>query len=67
MFLVGLLAILLLAVINASPLAFFAMIFLGNIGVHLSFLAVLPGAIALKFFNHNVVQGPTVPVKSVGK
>lgn len=65
MVLVGLIAILLLAVINAAPLAFFAMLFLGNIGVHLSFLAVLPGAIALKFFNHNVLQGPTPPTKSI--
>jgi hypothetical protein len=60
MIIVGLFAILFLAAFNAVPLAFFAMLFLGNIGVHLSFLAIFPAAIALKFFNHNVLTAPTV-------
>lgn len=37
----------LLVIANAVPLAWAAMLFLGNIGVHLSFWAVLPGAVAL--------------------
>lgn len=63
MFLIGLLAILLLALVNAAPVAFFAMLFLGNIGHNFSFLALLPGAIAVKFVLHNVLQGPTPPSK----
>lgn len=37
-----------LALIIALPLAFFGMLFLGNVGVHLGFWACLPGAIAIK-------------------
>lgn len=61
MFLIGLLAILFLAVVNAAPLAFFAMLFLGNIGLEYSFITVLPAAIAFKFAFNNILQAPTAP------
>lgn len=61
MFLVGLLAILFLATVNAAPLAFFTMLFLGNIGQHFSYLAVLPGAVAFKFAFQNILQAPVIP------
>ena len=60
MVIAGLIVILFLAAFNAVPLAFFAMLFLGNVGVHLSFLAVYPGAVALKFFQNSVLTGPVV-------
>jgi len=59
MILAGLLMMALLAVLNAAPLAFCAMLFLGNVGVNLSFLAVLPGALAVKFAMHNIISAPT--------
>lgn len=44
----GLISFLILALIYAAPLSFFAMLFLGNLGLHLSFMTVLPGAMAAK-------------------
>lgn len=46
--LVALLAIVAMSAILAAPLAFFTMLFLGNVGVNLGFWALLPGAIALR-------------------
>lgn len=59
MFLLGLIVIALIVFLNAAPLAFFAMLFLGNFGVHASFLAFLPGAVAVKFISHNIISAPT--------
>lgn len=47
---VGLLAVILLfivAAVLAVPAAFFLMLFLGNLGVHLSFIGCLPGAMVI--------------------
>lgn len=47
---VGLLAVVLLfivAAVLALPAAFFLMLFLGNLGLHLSFIACLPGAMVI--------------------
>lgn len=47
---VGLLAVIMLfalATLLALPAAFFLMLFLGNLGVHLSFIACLPGALVI--------------------
>lgn len=63
MFLLGLLVILFMAIINAVPLAFFTMLFLGNIGLHLSFLAILPGALAAKCLWTNLVSAPAAASK----
>lgn len=67
MIIAGLIAIFLLAVINATPLAFFAMLFLGNLGLHFSFLAMLPGAVALKFYSNNMLQAPTTLPQTASK
>jgi hypothetical protein len=58
MIILGLFAVFLLALLNAAPVAFFAMLFLGNIGHNLSFVALLPGAIAIKFIASNVFSLP---------
>ena len=50
----GILAVVILAVILAAPLTFFAMLFLGNIGVNLGFWALLPGAIAVRILTTSV-------------
>lgn len=57
MILIGLLAVFALALINAAPLAFFAMLFLGNLdaGVNYGFLALLPGAMAVKALSGNLI------------
>lgn len=47
--------IFMLAVLNALPLTFFIMLFLGNIGVHLGFLDLLPGAIAIHIIKNSVI------------
>lgn len=47
---VGLLAIILMfavATVLSLPAAFFLMLFLGNVGLHLSFLACVPGALVI--------------------
>lgn len=41
-------AIVVMACILAAPLTFFAMLFLGNIGVNLGFWQLLPGAVAIR-------------------
>ena len=38
---------LMLAVVLAIPVAFFLMLFLGNLGIHLGFVACIPGGIVL--------------------
>lgn len=59
MVIIGLIILLIMAFMNAAPLTFFAMLFFGNLGLHISFLALLPGAMAVKFISHNIVQLPT--------
>lgn len=59
MIVAGLILIFILAVINAAPLAFFTMLFLGNVGVNLSFWSILPAALAAKILSHNIIQLPT--------
>lgn len=59
MVLLGLILYGMLALINALPLAFFGMLFLGNLGLHLSFIAVLSGSIAVKLVGHNIIQLPS--------
>lgn len=54
--LVGFLAMVILAVLNALPLTYVAMLFAGNIGLNYSFLTLLPGAIAVKLTLHSVFQ-----------
>lgn len=56
MFLLGLITIAVINVVNASPLAFFAMLFAGNVGFHLGFLELLPAALAIKFVGHNIIS-----------
>lgn len=56
---IGLIVLAIVATVIAAPAAFFGMLFLGNLGVNLSFWAVLPGAIALRcvttnLFNTNI-------------
>lgn len=58
MLLFGLVALALLVVINAAPLAFFLMLFLGNVGLNYSFLAILPAAIAIKCIATNILAVP---------
>lgn len=55
MILVGILVLAMLAVLNAAPLTFFLMLFLGNVGVHLGFLDLLPGAIVIYLIKNNVI------------
>ena len=53
----ALIAFAFLVLLFAAPTAFFMMLFLGNLGIHLSFIGCLPGAIALRgimsSFNNN--------------
>lgn len=53
----ALIAFALLVLIFATPTAFFGMLFLGNLGINISFIGCLPGAIALRgimaSFNNN--------------
>lgn len=42
------LAVVVMSCFLAAPLAFFTMLFLGNIGMNLSFLTLFPGAIAVR-------------------
>lgn len=49
----GLIALFILGVIVSAPLAWFAMLFLGNIGVDWGFLTILPGAVAV-----NLIRNP---------
>lgn len=56
LFVVGFLVVVLLAVLNALPLTYVAMLFAGNIGLNYGFLTLLPGAIALKLALHSVIQ-----------
>jgi len=59
MILIGLIAIAILTAINAAPLAYFAMLFAGNVGLHLSFISLLPGAVAIKLIGHDIVAPPS--------
>lgn len=59
LFIAGILAVVILAILLAAPLTFFAMLFLGNIGVNLGFWALLPGAIALKIVATNISSTST--------
>lgn len=54
--LAALIALILIAGFVAAPLAFFTMLFLGNLGLHLSFISVLPGAMAVKIITTNYAQ-----------
>lgn len=57
--LAALVLVILIAVLIAAPLAFLAMLFLGNIGVHLGFWQLLPGALALKIALSNNTTNTT--------
>lgn len=46
--LVAFLLFIVLLALHVVPLAFFGMLFLGNLGLHFSFWTCLPGAIAIK-------------------
>lgn len=48
MVLLALLMMVFFAALVAAPLTFFAMLFLGNIGIHIGFIELLPGAMALR-------------------
>ncbi len=52
----GLLVVVLFACALAAPLTFFTMLFLGNVGVHLGFMELLPGAIALRIATTSMVN-----------
>lgn len=54
MVLASLLLLAFIVLVNALPLAFFGMLFLGSLGHHLSFGTSILGALAVKFVNHNV-------------
>lgn len=54
MILIGLLIMTVLAVLNSIPLTFLVMLFLGNLGVHVGFLALLPGAMAVYVIKNNI-------------
>ncbi len=56
MIVIGLLAVVLFAICLAAPLTFFTMLFLGNLGIHLGFVELLPGAIALRIATTSVVN-----------
>lgn len=51
----GLLVIAILAIFNVVPLTFFTMLFLGNLGIHLGFWDLLPGAIAIHIVKNNII------------
>lgn len=53
--LTGFLILILLAALNAAPLAFLVMLFAGNIGWNVGFLDLLPGAMAIHIIKNNVV------------
>lgn len=53
---IGLIVLVVVATIIATPAAFFGMLFLGNLGINLSFWAVLPGAIALRCVSTNLLN-----------
>lgn len=63
MLLAGLFAVLVLAFLNAVPVTFFTMLFLGNLGVNLGFWALLPGAMALNILKNSVFTVPVVKTK----
>lgn len=50
----GILAIVIFAILNAVPLAFFSMLFFGNVGWNISFLGVLPGAMAIYCIKNSI-------------
>lgn len=52
---IGLFIVLLLSALNAVPLAFLSMLFLGNVGWNIGFLDLLPGAMAVHIIKNNVV------------
>lgn len=56
MILVALVILLLAAVANALPLAYFGMLFLGAIGVNFSFTTSLLGALAVKFATSSIID-----------
>lgn len=54
MVLAAFILLVLVVLFNALPLAFFGMLFLGNLGFHLSFGTSLLGALAVKFTHHSI-------------
>ncbi len=56
MLLFGLILVVVFACLLAAPLTFFTMLFLGNLGVHLGFMELLPGAIALRIATTSMVN-----------
>lgn len=56
MIIVGLILLALVTVLNALPLAYVGMLFLGNLDSHIGFIELLPGAIALKLITSNLVN-----------
>jgi hypothetical protein len=51
----GLILIAILAVLNAVPLTFFAMLFFGNVGWSVGFLDLIPGAMAVLLIKQNLI------------
>lgn len=45
-----------LTIINSIPVAFFGMLFLGNLGTDLGFLDIFPGAVALNILKNSLVS-----------
>lgn len=51
----GLIALIIIAVLNAAPIAFLGTLFLGNLGFsHLGFLDLLPGAMVFMIAKNNL-------------
>lgn len=50
----GIFIMVILAFFNAAPLAFFSMLFFGNVGWNIGFLGVLPGAIAVYCIKNSI-------------
>lgn len=56
MLITGLILVVVFACILATPLTFFAMLFLGNVGLHIGFWELLPGAIAIRIATTGIVN-----------
>jgi hypothetical protein len=61
MIITGLLIMVVFAILNSIPLTYVAMLFAGNIGLNYGFLALLPGAMAVKFALATIIT-PTTPI-----
>ncbi len=59
MILSGFIVLLIMAALGAVPLTFFGMLFMGNIGHHIGFIDLLPGAMAV-----NIALGSVAAKKS---